>query len=34
MPRVVPISFHGNGEQIVLATAPDAPKTKVLRNVT
>ena len=34
MPRVVPIAFHRNGTEIVLATASDAPKTKVLRNVT
>jgi nitroimidazol reductase NimA-like FMN-containing flavoprotein (pyridoxamine 5'-phosphate oxidase superfamily) len=33
-PRVVPIGFHRNGAEIVLATASDAPKTKVLRNVT
>ena len=32
-PCVVPIGFHWNGAEIVLATAPDAPKTKVLRNV-
>jgi Pyridoxamine 5'-phosphate oxidase len=31
-PRVVPIGFHWNGEEIVLATTPDAPKTKVLTN--
>src|SRR5438876_3503804 len=31
-PRVVPIGFHWNGEEIVLATAPDSPKTKVLTN--
>jgi hypothetical protein len=31
-PRVVPIGFHWNGEEIVLATATDAPKTKVLKN--
>ena len=30
-PRVVPIGFHWNGEEIVLATATDAPKTKVLK---
>ncbi len=29
-PRVVPIGFHWNGQEIVLATATDAPKTKVL----
>ena len=31
-PRVIPIGFHWNGEEIVLATATDAPKTKVLTN--
>ena len=31
-PRVVPIGFHWNGHEIVLATATDAPKTKVLKN--
>src|SRR3954451_5241927 len=31
-PRVVPIGFHWNGAEIVLATATDAPKTKVLKN--
>ena len=31
-PRVVPIGFHWNGTEIVLATATDAPKTKVLKN--
>ena len=31
-PRVVPIGFHWNGEEIVLATATDARKTKVLTN--
>jgi hypothetical protein len=30
-PRVIPIGFHWNGAEIVLATATDAPKTKVLR---
>jgi hypothetical protein len=30
-PRVVPIGFHWNGVEIVLATALDAPKTKVLQ---
>jgi hypothetical protein len=30
-PRVVPIGFHWNGTELVLATATDAPKTKVLR---
>ena len=29
-PRVVPIGFHWNGKEIVLATATDAPKTRVL----
>jgi hypothetical protein len=33
-PRVVPIGFHWNGEEIVLATAVDAPKTKALTNGT
>jgi hypothetical protein len=33
-PRVVPIGFHWNGEELVLATAVDAPKTKVLTNGT
>ncbi|MBV9689340.1 MAG: pyridoxamine 5'-phosphate oxidase family protein [Ktedonobacteraceae bacterium] len=31
-PRVVPIGFYWNGEEIVMATATDAPKTKVLTN--
>ena len=31
-PRVVPIGFLWNGKEIVLATAEDAPKTKVLHN--
>lgn len=31
-PRVVPIGFLWNGQEIVLATAADAPKTKVLTN--
>jgi hypothetical protein len=31
-PRVVPIGFHWNGQEIVLATASDAPKTKVLKD--
>src|SRR5256714_12984058 len=31
-PRVVPIGFHWNGAEIVLATATDAPKTKGLKN--
>jgi PPOX class probable F420-dependent enzyme len=30
-PRVVPIWFHWNGEEIVLGTPPTAPKTKALR---
>jgi hypothetical protein len=29
-PRVVPMGFHWNGQEIVLATVPDAPKMKVL----
>jgi hypothetical protein len=29
-PRVVPIGFHWNGEELVMATATDVPKTKVL----
>ena len=29
-PRVVPIWFHWNGEEIVLGTPPDAPKVKAL----
>ena len=29
-PRVVPIGFHWNGGELVMATATDAPKTKVL----
>ncbi len=29
-PRVVPIGFHWNGEEIVLGTPPDAPKMRVL----
>src|SRR2546427_12921378 len=29
-PRVVPIGFHWNGEELVMATATDAPKTKAL----
>ena len=33
-PRVVPIGFHWNGREIVLGTAPDAPKMQVLRNGT
>jgi hypothetical protein len=31
-PRVVPIGFYWNGQEIVMATATDAPKTKVLTN--
>jgi hypothetical protein len=31
-PRVVPIGFHWNEQEIVLATATNAPKTKVLTN--
>jgi hypothetical protein len=31
-PRVVPIGFHWNGQEIVLGTFPDAPKMKVLRD--
>jgi hypothetical protein len=31
-PRVVPIWFHWNGKEIVLGTASDAPKMKVLRD--
>ena len=31
-PRLVPIWFHWNGEKIVLASPPDAPKMKVLKN--
>src|SRR5579871_1125858 len=33
-PRVIPIGFHWDGEEIVLTTAVDAPKTKVLTNGT
>jgi hypothetical protein len=29
-PRVVPMGFHWNGQEIVLATVPDAPKMKAL----
>ena len=29
-PRVIPIWFHWNGEQLILATAPTAPKVKAL----
>jgi len=31
-PRVIPIGFHWNGEEIVLATATNSPKVKVLKN--
>lgn len=31
-PRVVPIGFHWNGQQIVLGTPPDAPKMKALKD--
>lgn len=31
-PRVVPIWFHWNGEQIVLGTPADAPKVKALQH--
>ena len=31
-PRVIPIGFYWNGEELVIATAMDAPKTKVLIN--
>jgi hypothetical protein len=31
-PRVVPIGFHWNGQEIVLGTPPDAPKMSVLRD--
>src|SRR6266699_333383 len=31
-PRVIPMGFHWNGQEIVMATAADAPKTKVLTN--
>jgi hypothetical protein len=31
-PRVIPMGFHWNGQDIVMATAADAPKTKVLTN--
>jgi len=29
-PRVVPIAFHWDGQEIVLGTPPDAPKVKVI----
>ncbi len=31
-PRVIPINFHWNGQEIVLAGPTDAPKTKVLHD--
>ncbi len=31
-PRVVPIGFHWNGQEVVLGTPMDAPKLKVLRD--
>jgi Pyridoxamine 5'-phosphate oxidase len=31
-PRVIPIGFHWNGQEIVLGTPVDAPKMKVLRD--
>jgi hypothetical protein len=31
-PRVVPIGFHWNGEEVVLGTPSDAPKMKVLQD--
>ncbi|MDQ3928176.1 MAG: pyridoxamine 5'-phosphate oxidase family protein [Chloroflexota bacterium] len=31
-PRVIPIGFHWNGEEIVLGTPPDAPKMKALKD--
>src|SRR5436853_6518414 len=31
-PRVIPMGFHWNGQEIVMATAADAPKTKRLTN--
>ena len=30
-PRVIPIGYHWNGQEFVLATTPDAPKMKVLK---
>lgn len=33
-PRVVPIGFHWNGREVVMATGPDAPKMKALQNGT
>jgi hypothetical protein len=31
-PRVIPIAFHWNGQELVLGTPPDAPKLKALRD--
>lgn len=31
-PRVIPTGFHWNGEEIVMVTSADAPKTRVLTN--
>lgn len=31
-PRVIPIGFHWNGEEMVMATVPDSPKMKVLKD--
>jgi hypothetical protein len=31
-PRVIPMGFHWNGEEIVMATTPDSPKMKVLKD--
>jgi hypothetical protein len=31
-PRVIPIGFHWNGEEMVMATTPDSPKMKVLKD--
>lgn len=33
-PRVVPIGFHWNGNEVVLGTPPDAPKMKALKDGT
>ena len=33
-PRVVPIGFHWNGREVVMATGLDAPKMKALQNGT
>src|SRR6478672_8920528 len=30
-PRVIPINFHWTGQEIVLGTPPDAPKTHALK---